>query len=206
MNTRGLRAQLDHLIKSMPKPFVDDSGIVVYPTLAKALRDDEVRLEELRCKRRDDVAESEEELMLRARIVDQARTVGRTLGAVETLTCKADRRLGELQSKRRSGALSAAEDAEEAQLAAREAAYREDPRTKAWDRIFELYNIVARGELTAAEKAEDEALDNGAFHARRPCLPTILTEISATRSGRPKLPRRPTDWTKTIRTCRRRSV
>jgi hypothetical protein len=96
MNTRQLRAQLDRLIKKAPKPFVDDSGIVVDPILAKALRDDEVRLEELRGKRGDDVAESEEESMLRARIVDQATTVGRTSGAVETLTYKARHRLSDL--------------------------------------------------------------------------------------------------------------
>jgi uncharacterized protein YnzC (UPF0291/DUF896 family) len=168
MNTRRLRAQLDRLSKNMPKPFVDDSGIVVDPILAKALRDDEVRLEELRGKRGDDVAESEEESMLRARIVDQATTVGRTLGAVETLTNKARHRLSDLQSKRRSGTLSDAEDAEEAQLAAREAAYREDPRTKAWDRVHELTNLSWSRELTAAEKAEDEDLQK---RFPRPAVP-----------------------------------
>jgi hypothetical protein len=53
-------------------------------------------------------------------------------------------------------------------LAAREAAYREDPRTKAWDRIFELLDLSGSRELTAAEKAEDEDLQQ-----RFPCPPSL---------------------------------
>jgi hypothetical protein len=85
-----------------------------------------------------------------------------------------------------------------AQLVAREAAYRESPEARGLARVYELSLNNICGKLIKSWRS--------AFHPRRPCPTTILTKMSTTRSTGPMLSRSPTDWTKAIRTCRRRSV
>jgi hypothetical protein len=144
---------------------MDDTGTFAIDIAeARALRDDYHRLGELvrkRCGGPLTAAEVEEESRLRARIEDRARAIA----------CPADygpkqaqwdsNRLHQLYCKRISpptyggGALSGAEDAEEAQLTARVAAFDESPEGCARRRIRDLEMQRVR---SAAEQSEVDNL------------------------------------------------
>jgi hypothetical protein len=133
---------------------------------AKALRDDYDRLGELVRKKCGDplsAAEVEEESGLRARIYDRARAIGCPTGYGLKQAQKDSNRLHQLYCKRISppscggGALSDAEDAEEAQLRARVAAFDESPQGCARRRIRDIEMQDFGGGRSAAEQSE---LDN----------------------------------------------
>jgi hypothetical protein len=127
---------------------IDGSGaFTVAVAVAEALRDDYHRLGELVRKKCGDplsAAEAEEESRIRARIKDRAGVIGCPAGYGLEQAQKDSSRLHELHCKRISppsyggGALSEAEDAEEAQLRARLAAFEESPEGCARRRIREL--------------------------------------------------------------------
>jgi len=132
------------------------------PEVARILRDDLERVRRLR--RRFDrplnPAEEKEVSELQARIAETARTINcpANYGLKEA---KKDReRLESFFSRRHFGssALSEAEVAEEAQLAARVAAYNESPEARAWDRMFYLSLCDFSEGLSDAEAEELESL------------------------------------------------
>ena len=143
---------------------MDDTGAFAIDNAeARALRDDYHRLGELVRKKCGDplsAAEVEEESRLCARIEDRARAIGCPAGYGLKQAQKDRNRLHQLYCKRISpptyggGALSDAEDAEEAQLSARVAAFDESPEGCARRRIRDLE--MQRGR-SAAEQSE---LDN----------------------------------------------
>jgi hypothetical protein len=121
------------------------------PALAKKLRDDDVRLHELYQKEVNPkesggpltAADEQERAMLRARVDEtvKALTCPPGYGAIEA---RKDRHRLEdffyerLTIRRRGGTLTDAEDAEEAQLTARVAAFKQTPEGRGRARIFEL--------------------------------------------------------------------
>jgi len=126
------------------------------------LRDDYHRLGELVRKKCGDplsAADVEEESKLRARIGDGARAIGCPAGYGPKQAQKDSHRLHQLYCKRISppscggGALPDAEDAEEAQLRARVAAFDESPEGCARRRIRDL-------ELRWRSAVEQNELDN----------------------------------------------
>jgi hypothetical protein len=165
MSTRRLLARLDRLEK-MPKP--DPGTFRIDPALAKALRDDQRRFDELLQERKNQnfllnetpgnggyqVAPSEEESLLRARIDHMLDTIVRppSYGAWQA---KKDKSLikSPLCEYR-----SAAEDAEQAQLTARVLAFSRTPEGRARDRIAELRwkqtLLMFSGGLSAKELSE----------------------------------------------------
>jgi hypothetical protein len=143
-----------------PGAFTTDNAV------AKALRDDYHRLGELERKKCGDplsAAELEEESNLRVSIGDRARAIGCPAGYGLRQAQTDSNRLHQLYCKRISppscggGALPDAEDAEEAQLTARVAAFDESPEGCARRRIRELEMQDFRGGRSAAEQNE---LDN----------------------------------------------
>jgi len=148
------------------KPINGVCDFVIDPRVARTLMDDRERLRQLGRKKLDcdpaTSAEEKEESDLRARIAETARGI----------TCPANYGLKEAEKdrhrlecfflRRQSGAsakpLSEAEIAEEAQLAARVAAYNEGPECRARSRLFELtLKGFPRG-LSGAEAEELERL------------------------------------------------
>jgi hypothetical protein len=145
MSTRRLLARLDRLEK-MPKPV--PGTFRIDPALAKALRDDERRFDELLQARKkqyfllnetpgnggQQIAPSEEEAMLRARIDRMLDTIvcPPSYGAWQA---KKDRYIRDFHYK---DPRSAAEDAEHAQLTARVLAFSRTPEGRARDRIAVL--------------------------------------------------------------------
>jgi hypothetical protein len=145
MSTRRLLARLDRLEK-MPKPV--PGAFRIDPALAKALRDDQRRFDELWQARKNQnfllnetpgngghqIAPSEEEAMLRDRIDRMLDTVvcPPSYGARQA---KKDKFL--IHSPLRESR-SAAEDAEQAQLTARVLAFSRTPEGRARGRIAEL--------------------------------------------------------------------
>jgi hypothetical protein len=144
MSTRRLLARLD-LLEKMPKPV--PGAFRVDPALAKALRNDQRRFDELWKARYDQnnlnetsgngghgIAPSEEEAQLRVRI-DRM---------LDTIVCPPS--YGASQAKKDEYILnspfknprSAAEDAEHAQLTARVLAFSRTPEGRGRDRIAEL--------------------------------------------------------------------
>jgi hypothetical protein len=145
-------------------PIDGTSAFTIDNAGAKALRDDYHRLSELVHKKCGDplsAAEVEEESRLRARIEVMARAIGCPAGYGLKQAQRDSSRLHQLYCKRISpptcggGALSAAEDAEEAQLRARVAAFDESPEGCARRRIreLEMQNFGGR-------PAEQSELDN----------------------------------------------
>ncbi len=121
------------------------SEFVIDPGLARMLRDDSARLRQ--------IADGEEEAMLRARIAETVQAIGCPSNYGPREAGKDRNRLHHFYCKRRSpgGALSEAEDAEEAQVTARVAAFEESPEGRARSRIFQL-------KLSGAETEELESL------------------------------------------------
>ncbi len=135
---------------------------IIEPEVAKILRDDMERLSRLDGPLNS--AEEQEKSELRARIAETARGIScpANYGRREV---EQDRdRLQTIFAKRRSGALggdrtlSEAEIAEEAQLAARVAAFDEGPEPRARDRILELAIVGFSRGLSDAETEELERL------------------------------------------------
>jgi hypothetical protein len=145
VSTHRLLARLDRLEK-MPKPV--PGAFRVEPALAKALRDDQKRFDELWQARKNQnfllnetpgngghqIAPSEEEAMLRARIDRMLDTIvcPPSYGAWQA---KKDRYIRDFHYR---DPRSAAEDAEHAQLTARVLAFSRTPEGRARARIAEL--------------------------------------------------------------------
>ena len=176
MSARQLRARLDRLTLSARNAVGQDpNGAQVFtidPTLAKALRNDQQRLSELIGKRSSSqhggsvsAAEVEEESRLRASIADRLRAISCPAGYGARQARNDNKRLHQLHCKRLSppscggGTLTDAEDAEEAQLRARVAAYDETPEGRGRSRIFNLtLKRFSRGGLSRAEQSEIDGL------------------------------------------------
>jgi hypothetical protein len=164
-----LRARLDRI---SPSASPDGTGdFIVDRALAKALRDDGERLNELGRKRLAPsqhggpltAAELEEESHLPVRIAERARTIVLPLGYGAKEALRDANRLEKLFYKRITppcggGPLTEAEDAEEAELTARVAAFDESPEGCARRRIRELEMRDFRGGRSAAEQNELDSL------------------------------------------------
>src|SRR6202048_3069612 len=147
---------------------IDGTGaFTIDNAVAKALRDDYHRLGELERKKCGDplsAAEVEEESKLGERIADRARAIGCQAGYGLKQAQKDSNRLHQLYCKRISppscggGALPDAEDAEEAQLRARVAAFDESPEGCARRRIRDLEMQDFRGGRSADEQNELDSL------------------------------------------------
>jgi len=102
--------------------------------------------------------------MLSARITETARAIGCPANYGPREVLKDESRLHHFYCKRISpsscggGALSEVEDAEEAQLTARVAAFRESPEGRARSRISELKYADFSRRLSSAETEELESL------------------------------------------------
>jgi hypothetical protein len=109
-------------------------------------------------------AEVEEESRLRASMADRVRAIGCPAGYGERQRRNDSDRLHQLNCKRLSprscggGTLTNAEDAEEAQLMARLAAYHESPEGRARSRIFKLELQTFAEGLSTAEQNELDSL------------------------------------------------
>jgi hypothetical protein len=166
MSTRRLLARLDRLEK-MPKPV--PGAFRIDPALAKALRDDQRRFDELWKARYDQnslnetsgdgghqIAPSEEEALLRARIDRMVDTIvcPPSYGAWQARKDKF------LTNSRLIESRSAAEDAEQAQLTARVLAFSRTPEGRGRDRIAKLRGKrlesleIFRNGLRAADQSE----------------------------------------------------
>jgi hypothetical protein len=133
-------------------------GFTIDPILARTIRDDCQRLNELVQKRPLSATEDQEESWLRARITETAKAIGCPVGYGEVQARKDRSRLDHLYCRRISppqcggGPLPEAEDAEEAQLEARFQAYAAGPEGVARCRIRDL-KLKSVG-LTPAEQSE----------------------------------------------------
>jgi hypothetical protein len=148
------------------------SEFVIEPGLAQTLRDDSARLKQFALKEYSPSAhggplapaEKEEEAMLRARITETARAIGCPANYGPREVLRDETRSHHFYCKRISppscggGALSEAEDAEEAQLTARVAAFEESPEGLARQRILELRYAGFSRRLSSAETDELESL------------------------------------------------
>jgi hypothetical protein len=137
------------------------SQFTIDPVLARALRDDYRRRDELCRKRPLNAAEELEYSWLSSRITKMAKAIECPAGYGAFQARRDDNRLYELYCKRISpcgDALPDAEDAEEAQLRARVAAYRESPEGLARRRICELERKKFREGCTTAEQSELDGL------------------------------------------------
>jgi hypothetical protein len=139
---------------------IDSTNLyTIDPAVAKRLRDDQLRLDEL-CKNKVHPAEEQERAMLRARVAETVKSVRFGYGAIEA---RKDRHRLEdffykrLDLRRTGGILTDAEDAEEAQLTARVAAFDQSPEGRGRRRIFELKRTRGDG-LSPAEQMELDTL------------------------------------------------
>jgi hypothetical protein len=140
-------------------------GFTIDPILARVLRDDCERRDELLRKRPLSTAEELEQSWLRARIPKMANAIGCPVGYGALQARKDTNRLSQLYCKRITppscggGALRDAEDAEEAQLRARVEAYEQSPEGLARRRIRDLeMKAFSRGGRTTAEQSELDGL------------------------------------------------
>ncbi len=194
MSTRQLRARLNRLEKTS-MPTAAKSGFRIDPALAKAIRDDQKRLDELQHSRTG--APSEEELMLRARIDRMADTIvcPPSYGAWQA---REDKRL-----MRDSEVI--ADDAKHAQMAARVAAFDRTREGRARKRIADLEDqidannwgaFIAFLERTHAEgwKSPDERSEAmQACFDERGHSPELLRELEYLKTLYPDLPLDPND-------------
>ena len=172
MSTRSLRTRLDRLTRAnsaIGQEKDHASDFTIDPALAKALRDDYEHLKVLLRKRWEpskyggppSATEMEEARLLRARIAERARAIGCPPGYGPQERRTDSDRLHKFLCKRLSpplcggGPFSDAEDAEEAQLTARLAAFHESPEGRARERIGELFLKSFRGLSTAEQNERD---------------------------------------------------
>ena len=166
---------------------------IIDPGFARALRDDSECLEQL--ERKFDqggqlsAVEEQEESSLRARIAETVRAIGCPANYGPREARKDQDRLHHFHCKRISppscggGALSEAEEAEEAQATARVAAFEESPEGRARSRIFQLQLAdLSRG------LSDAEAEELGSLQKIYPDLPPdpddpLLEAIAAFRRG-----------------------
>ena len=143
------------------KPIDGACDFTIDPVLARGLRDDCERLDDLARKNQLNAAEQLEKSWLRTRITEMAKAIGCPVGYGAFQARRDLNQLYDLFCKRRSppscggGALPDAEDAEEAQLRARVAAYEESPEGLARSRIRDLELKKWR---TSAEQSELDGL------------------------------------------------
>lgn len=149
---------------------IEGADFIIDPALAKSLRDDKHRLGKLVGKQFGEngaplsAAEIKEEVELRARIADRASAIGCPVGYGPKQARHDSFRLHRLNCKQLSpsscggGVLSDAEDAEEAQLVARIAAFEESSEGRARRRIFELNLQSFSSKLSLAEQDELNSL------------------------------------------------
>ena len=164
------------------KSIDDGCGFTIVP-VARALRDDYERLNELGRKKYGpseyggplSAAEKQEEPWLRTRIAKMAKEIECPAGYKGSVQAKKDsHRLHRLSRKRMSppscggGALTDAEDAEEAQLTARSLVLKQTPEAVARRRIFELVPTFSKV-LSPAEQSELDRLK--ALYPDRPLDP-----------------------------------
>jgi hypothetical protein len=160
MSPRGLRARLKRLEKkiNMIEPAGDGCGFRVAPALAKALRDDHRRANELE-QNYTSSAEWLEAKRLREGNIERAKSITcpADYGAIQAR--RDENRLSTLTLKRwHGGSLTNAEDVEEAQLTARVAAYEETAEGRGRRRKLELTLKRITGSFTPEEKSEYENL------------------------------------------------
>jgi hypothetical protein len=158
MTSRQFLARLDRL-ERMRRSMAPPAKFAVDPLLARELRDDMRRLEELEA---DGSSKSEEMSKLGAGIWDFAKAIGYPLGYTSDQADKDRVRLDELHRKRGSprAALSDSEDAEEAQLTARLWAFdvQPGPDDRGSGRVADLKFKAFERPLTFAEQKELEIL------------------------------------------------
>jgi hypothetical protein len=158
MTTRQLLARLERLERKR-KSVAPPAKFAVDPLLARELRDDIRRLEEIEADRSSD---PEVTSKLRAGICDFARAIGCPVGYTSDQADKDRERLDELHRKRGSprATLSDAEDAEEAQLTARLWAFdlQPGPDDRGWWRLSYLTFKEFERPLTFWEQRELEFL------------------------------------------------
>jgi hypothetical protein len=174
MSTRRLRARLDRLTQPANSTMGENKDracdFTIDPALAKALRYDRKRLDELQGARPfrwppTNEGETEEERTLRARIVERARTISCPAGYGSNEVLDDQVRLSALQSKTELPpwfshlAQNDVEDpdAEEAQLIARIEAFNQTPEGRAQNRINELVIRSLRW-MSPAEHSELDSL------------------------------------------------
>ena len=180
------QSELDRLKTLYPDPPLDlddGCGFFIDPVIARALRDDYERLNELGRKKYGpseyggplSAAEKQEEPWLETRIAKMAKEIGCPVGYEGSAQArKDDDRRGQLWLKRMSppscggGALTDAEDAEEAQLRARYLVLEQTPEAVARRRIFELVPTFSKV-LSPAEQSELDRLK--ALYPDRPLDP-----------------------------------
>ena len=150
-------------------PTIDaEDKFAVDPAIARALRDDLQRLDELVRKKYASNgvpltnADVKEQAEIRARVAEAATSI-RCPAGYDTRQARNDRdRLHKLSCKRMSppscggGVLNDEEDAEEAQLMARMEAFKLTPEGRARDRIFEL--LLRSTRLLDNERSELDSL------------------------------------------------
>jgi hypothetical protein len=169
MSTRRLRPRLDRLEKT-PLPVGARSDFRIDPAVAKALRDDSMRVKELWRSRSYIGAPSEEEAMLRARIARLADTIVCPASYGAWQAREDERLMGEREI--------IANDARHAQLAARIAVFNRTPEGRARERIMEL------------EDKRWESLD-ALFNGLRP---EDQKEVDSLKALYPDLPPDPNDF------------
>jgi hypothetical protein len=177
LSTHRLRARLDRLERSgrstAGKSGISAPDFIIEPQLAKSLRNDCRRLDELSRKKSlpsqfggpITATELEEMEKLRVSIADRARAIGCPASYGQIEARRDSNRLHKLWCKEMSprscggGPLNTAEDAEEAQLLARRRVFQESPEGRALARIFEL-DLTRFGGVghSPAEKEEYERL------------------------------------------------
>jgi hypothetical protein len=139
------------------KPIDGTCNFTIDPVLARGLRDDCERLEELGRKKELNAAEQLEKSWLRPRITAVAKAIRCPVGYGPNQALEDMNRLDTLYCKRISprGALLEAEDAEEAQLTARLEAYLQSPEGIARSRIRDLQFTLPQYRTNAQQNELD---------------------------------------------------
>jgi hypothetical protein len=169
---------------------VDSANLfTIEPALAKRLRDDKVRLYDLYQKEANpkesggplSAADEQERAMLHARVPETVKAIGYPPGYGAIEARKDRHRLEDfffkrLTIRRCGGHLTDAEDAEEAQVTARVAAFDQSPEGRGRHRIFELERKRRDG-LSPAEQIELDTL-RGLYPPLPPDPDHILNKLS----------------------------